>query len=96
MLKSINFTVQTDWPLDVKKKPSEQGLDGMDWAQRLTLDVVPRKGDLVNIGGDYLEVLQVYINPSEDGTSAIECHLEGDAIADFSRAAMTAGGWVED
>ncbi len=96
MLKSIKFTAQTAWPADREKKPGEQMLDGMDWAQHITLDVVPRVGDLVNIGGEYLPVEQVYINPGDDGTSTIDVHLDGDTIVDFSHAGMTAGGWRED
>lgn len=95
MLKLIKFTVQTDWPVDRKHTPDDADCDGFDWHQHITLDLIPRKGDLVSIGGDYLEVEGVYITPTDDG-SAIEVHLDGGPILSPTTKSMAAAGWKED
>ena len=96
MLNMVKFTAQTDWPADRRRSKEEKDLEGIDWEQSLLLDLVPRKGDMVDIGGDYLEVSEVYINPGADGTSTIEVHFENvGLVLPQSHAGMIAAGWKE-
>ena len=52
---------------------------------------------MVDIGGDFLEVLHVYITPNAAAEySAIECHVEPGPLGVITDMGMAAAGWKEE